>query len=121
MNVLRHFVLALLMLISVPQAQSRSSELSSPPTVPAALPVSATALESPAFNRDPALASPAGTSLGVAAPTLMVAELVDPRPEKSPVVPTRSQDVWLMLLVSALLIAHQLRRKQRSLNQRLTR
>ena len=56
----------------------------------------------------------------VAEPAAVPTRFGEPHPRPTEGTPTRALDTWLMLLVSALLIMHQLRRKQRSLNQRLT-
>jgi hypothetical protein len=113
MSAVRSLTLALVAVVSISHAEGRLSQASARAMTPEASQVLA-------FNRNLALSSPRSLALNTAAPVATLTNFVDAHPDVSQA-PPRSQDVWLMVLVCTLLVAHQLRRKQRSLNQRFMR
>jgi len=81
-------------------------------------------LERPDYSSDLAITGAQGRSFTLASPPAAKARFIAPSleaPRAASLAPAHAADAWLMVLVSALLVAHQLRRKQRSLNHRFTR
>jgi hypothetical protein len=120
----RSFVLAWLTVTLMSRAEAHPNEISTFTMAPDPFSASARVFELPGSTAD---FEPPGSdhrSLSMASPVATQTRFIEPSFDAAGVAslaPARTPDGWLMLLVSALLVAHQLRRKQRSLNHQFTR
>jgi hypothetical protein len=111
----RVLALTLLTVPLISRAEGRSSQVSATRITSGAFAISAQAIEPPdSVDLSLTPASPVATKTRFMEAHVDAAQVV-------PLAPARTPDGRLMLLVSVVLVAHQLRRKQRSLNHQFTR